>query len=369
MRYAENAEARDQYCDLEKIISILEENSTDNKKIYRGENQHYASISSTLYRTCKQIAHIGMDNIERQMLIVAEWYDVNRLGLSYSQNFHTVWSGRYNPTEFSERQFEILAELQHWGGETNLIDFTTDWRVALFFACDSEFDKDGRIIIQDWKDVKGISWEPIEPAHRVESQKSVFLRPPAGVIQPSPEQIICIPSSLKVHFLRYLQRLEPPIKYDTIYNDLYGFIHLQKLYRGAFVHIHIARQFGNNGEYLKSIYHYKKSIELTPHLIDAHIDCGLVFCILKDYNAAIECFHEAVEWNPNLPRAYYFRAMNIWFPTEEWGKAKADLISAKNNGMDVVAMFRSSHTDVADFERKYNIKLPQDIIEILTDGD
>ena len=32
--------------------------------------------------------------------------------------------------------FEILTELQHYGGKTNLIDFTTDYLIALFFACD-----------------------------------------------------------------------------------------------------------------------------------------------------------------------------------------------------------------------------------------
>ena len=32
-------------------------------------------------------------------------------------------------------EFEILTELQHFGGYTNLIDFTTDSHIALFFAC------------------------------------------------------------------------------------------------------------------------------------------------------------------------------------------------------------------------------------------
>ena len=42
---------------------------------------------------------------------------------------------------------KFLTELQHYGGHTNLIDFTTDNHIALFFACDGSPDKDGRIIL------------------------------------------------------------------------------------------------------------------------------------------------------------------------------------------------------------------------------
>ena len=41
---------------------------------------------------------------------------------------------------------EILTKIQHYGGSTNLIDFTKDYFVALFFACDSSPNKPGRLI-------------------------------------------------------------------------------------------------------------------------------------------------------------------------------------------------------------------------------
>ena len=34
-----------------------------------------------------------------------------------------------------EMQLKLLARMQHFGCKTNLIDFTRDYRVALFFAC------------------------------------------------------------------------------------------------------------------------------------------------------------------------------------------------------------------------------------------
>ena len=41
------------------------------------------------------------------------------------------------------KDFEILTEIQHYGGKTNLIDFTMDYFIALFFACDGRYDEDG----------------------------------------------------------------------------------------------------------------------------------------------------------------------------------------------------------------------------------
>ena len=42
-----------------------------------------------------------------------------------------------------ETDVEILAEeLQHYGGKTNLIDFTSDYNIALFFACDGSYNEE-----------------------------------------------------------------------------------------------------------------------------------------------------------------------------------------------------------------------------------
>jgi len=43
--------------------------------------------------------------------------------------------------------FEILTKLQHYGGKTNLIAFTTDSFITLFFACDRYPKKNGRVIL------------------------------------------------------------------------------------------------------------------------------------------------------------------------------------------------------------------------------
>ena len=80
---------------------------------------------------------------------------------------------------------EILTKIQHYGGSTNLIDFTKDYFVALFFACNSSLDKDGRLIWLDSKRMLIQDWikEPRHPEQRIIAQKSVFIEPPNGFIE------------------------------------------------------------------------------------------------------------------------------------------------------------------------------------------
>lgn len=42
---------------------------------------------------------------------------------------------------------ETLTLLQHHGSPTRLIDVTSDWKVALYFACESDNDRDGRLFL------------------------------------------------------------------------------------------------------------------------------------------------------------------------------------------------------------------------------
>ena len=82
----------------------------------------------------------------------------------------------------------LLSKLQHYGGETNLVDFTTDLNVALFFACGHP-DKDGRVILQR---AKSVTLGPIRrPKRRAISQKSVFIQPDGGYIDPEPRRDYC----------------------------------------------------------------------------------------------------------------------------------------------------------------------------------
>ena len=64
--------------------------------------------------------------------------------MDFFQNKNLEESQRYTD-QTNER--EILSQIQHFGGDTNLIDFTTDYLIALFFACDAAMKEDGRVIL------------------------------------------------------------------------------------------------------------------------------------------------------------------------------------------------------------------------------
>ena len=196
---------------LEKIQEIMEK-SADGDYIYRGECIHSFEICSGLYR-----AYAGMEDkdfniedLQAEILAVAKKY-----------------TGKAT-------DFEILAEVQHFGGKTNLIDFTTDYLVALFFACNGFPDEDGRVILLDKTgDMKDwIKYLPL-PRSSAIAQKKIFVSPPNGFIEREAVSLITIPANFKTSILMYLQKYHN-ISLETLYdNDLRAFIQNRGIYRSA----------------------------------------------------------------------------------------------------------------------------------------
>ena len=49
----------------------------------------------------------------------------------------------------------------------------------------------------------------------------------------------------------------------------------------------------------------------------------------------------------------------------EWENARDDLIAAENTGADIVASFHDEYMNVADFEQRNDLQVPDDIAELL----
>ena len=84
-----------------------------------------------------------------------------------------------------------------------------------------------------------------------------------------------------------------------------------------------------------------------------------------DFNNAIADYSKAIEIKPDYAEAYYNRNL-IWLANKNWGKARADLPLARDNGLDITATFRRTWESIEDFEQKTGVQLPQDIAEMLT---
>lgn len=193
--------------DLEEVFEKIREIARIASRgdyIYRGEPEHYDKVSSGLYRQQRSIQgeNVDLEAVNEEMLKDAKKY-----------------TGQTD-------EFEILAFLQHFGGKTNLIDFTEDYHVALFFACGTPIDKDGRIVLLPRQIDDGVTSirKPWSPRHRVIAQKSVFVQTKKGYLEP--DDCISIPKELKKQTLDHLQQ-HHGIKIEAIYNDLHGFIKQQ----------------------------------------------------------------------------------------------------------------------------------------------
>ncbi len=217
MNIANHSEPQKSLSEVFQKIQEIAAACTDSDFIYRGEPQCYEKVSSSLWRECRKeigAEEFDIEAIQKQMLEAAKDYTRE------------------------EDDFEILTELQHYGGHTNLIDFTTDSHIALFFACESYFNKSGRIILL--KRTEGYENHiklPRNPQNRIIAQKSVFVRPPKGFLEREQHIVIDIPQSLKESMLDYLQK-HHGISTQTVYNDLHGFIRNQSAHQSTYIEVY-----------------------------------------------------------------------------------------------------------------------------------
>ena len=203
-------------------ISELAQRAAYGDYLYRGEPEHYKRVSSSLYREYSDIE--------------AEYFDVKIVQEEMLQE----------AKRFIRETNEdvILEQLQHFGYPTNQIDFTTDYNIALFFASYSELETDGRIILLD-KSGRGDLKEPRAPENRVIAQKSVFVRPPDGFVEPS--DTVVIPQELKEPILAYLDRFHG-VNEAALFNDLHGFIKYHRVHESAYVEFYRGLTLAARGE-------------------------------------------------------------------------------------------------------------------------
>ena len=212
---------------VNEILRKIEEKANTGEYLYRGEPEHYqedpyyGKVSSNLYRVF--LEHEAFD-------VEAAQFDIEAVQASMLEEAEA-----YFRKPISE--LERLAEIQHYGGKTNLIDFTTDYLIALFFACSGSRSKakDGRVILQEKSVIASDNIEePYEPINRVIAQKSVFIRPPNGFIDPDEDDVINIPADLKKPIRKHLERYHN-VSSERVYNDLHGFIKNQDIYLESYV--------------------------------------------------------------------------------------------------------------------------------------
>ena len=280
----QNSGSQDNLKTVLEIIREITEKSAQGNYIYRGEPQHYDKVSSNLYRQYK-------DDIE------AEYFEIE---VAQSEMLKEAKDYIHETNE----EFEILTQLQHFGGKTNLIDFTTDYLVALFFACDGFFEEPGRVILLGEEAQRENQVEkPRNVINRVRDQKSVLARPPRGFIEIERDNTINIPKCLKQSILDYLEKYHD-ISTKTIYNDLHGFIRVQDLHQSAYTEFFKGLTCQNRSQHDRAIEHYTEAIDLKPDYTEAYTNRGVAYAEKGDFDRSIEDHNTAIQLKPDFVEAY-----------------------------------------------------------------
>ena len=292
---------------LDQIVQIVNEivrKTSGGGYIYRGETRCHEHVSSGLYREISETYSGLFDFSEIQGEIV----------------------NRAKRFTAETDEIHIVTQLQHYGDATNLIDFTTDLHIALFFACDGHPDEAGRVILltTDESEVDARIFRPSSPQHRVLAQKSVFVLPQTGLIKPN--DIVEVPMELKQPCLKFLRR-HHGISRETIYNDLLGFIKFRQAQREAERQCNVGYGYHQNGDYLSAIAHYTKAIESDPQMFSALVNRSDAHCKIDDYKRAVQDADLAIEIYPLHPAPYNNRG-NAYGRTGDLRHALADFNAA-----------------------------------------
>ena len=311
---------------LQKICEIAEK-SADGDYIFRGESRFYGKVVSSLYRQYEYDIEgddFEIEFVQKEILDEAKKY-----------------------TEKTD-ELEILVELHYHGGVTNLIEFTTDSHIALFFACDGAPSEDGRIILAKRDSVAGYLKQPHEPKKRIIAQKIVFVQPSKGFIDP--DEGITIPADLKLPMLEYLRRTHG-ISTEIIHNDLHGFIRNWNRHKSAYTHFHRGKTCRKRADsvqnwdeklkwYERAIVHYTEALELKPDFPEGYNNRGAVYADAGDFDRALRDHNTAIKLKPDYASAYnnrgiaYYRIGDFDSAIRDYHKAielKSDFLEVYNN--------------------------------------
>ena len=321
---------------LSKITKEIVKKTSGGNYIYRGEPECYEKIASTLYRKY-------------------EWPDPERYNIASAEK-NILKEVKNYPNEREREDIEIFADLQHYGSDTNLIDFTTDYFIALFFACHGSYYKTGRIVLLEMTEKMTEKYQiekPQQPQNRVMAQKSVFVRPSEGFVDCGDVNTICIPKHLKQWILIHLRNYHD-ISIQTIYNDLHGYIrqktlrsspdvwkpfilqemllkrmdesfspegqqnNLEKMIKAyttrmqyepynAILYMEQGAYYKQKKEYDRAIETFSKAILLVPNYVQPYINRGIAYSAKHNFECAIEDFTQVIDLNPDSSKGYVLR--------------------------------------------------------------
>ena len=263
---------------IERKIIEIKNASEGGEYICRGEAKRHREVCSGLYR--EYVKHMSKDKEEN--------YDVAGSQTALLDKLNAYLHPTKNEDNDAKKN-EDLAQLQHYEAKTNLIDFTPDHLIALYFACDKETESDGRVILiqrpKDKKDEEKRGYKVIDPPEileRIKSQQSVFVESSTGVIKLY--DVVIIPKDLKEDILTYLDN-EYNITREFIYKDIHGFIKSKDI-KIQYLELHkgkqeIEKQLKHkkyeDRNFSKAIDYCEIALKIKPEFPEAYSELGQTY--------------------------------------------------------------------------------------------
>ena len=306
---------------IEKLNEIREivEKQPVGTYIYRGEAEHYETISSNLYRFCRD----------------------ENLPIMYPAGIKSLLQNslrKFKRFADEEEELEYADMIQHYGGLTDRIDFTSDYLIALFFACHGSSNKNGRIIMLH-QDKAGIVMKKgyckirsLDASNnRFITQKSVFVIPSEGYIDIEQDGVIAvnIPKNIKRAILLFLRK-HHGISIETIYGDFSRVIRLQSDYLKATSYYLHGNDYLLKNQYDLAIQKFDEAIKLDSNHAESYQGRGIAYAYKDEDGLAIENFSEAVEMSQYNAKFYLSRG-NVYAKIGKYEKAIADFEKADFN--------------------------------------
>lgn len=347
-----------------KWASQFDSREDSKQYLFRGVSSADYKIDASAYRRIKK----GRDSEEEQDGDFEIFLQLNKNLINEARfRGHDRKNGR------KLEDLEVLAEFQHYGAATFLMDFTYNALVALWFACKEGSNgnsKDGKIVAVNPNDPKFIQgtqefkiitldllekqidefsldnrklyqWQPRQQQNeRIIAQQSIFLFGVLEIEINSNEECI-IDRNSKKNIRESLKRIYG-ITDDMLFPDFDGF----------------ARQYSQNveyiqptsiiqyrerafealqkGEYEEAISNYNRAIELDQNDIVAYCNRGIVKYQNGQYQAAINDFNEAIYRGDNDAYTYFLRGVSKYM-LEQYAAAIDDYDEAIRIDSDEVS--------------------------------
>jgi tetratricopeptide (TPR) repeat protein len=282
--------------------------------VYRGQSNGEWKVISGLYRRIqesKKNAKLKQLNVSHQDVI------------EYLREKIVEAKKRISVHQQSEIQemndINLLVEMQHYGGATNLIDFSFNSLIALYFACFGNQDVDGKVFCINYINQHKVlsvpsnkinsedllshlfpsppgqfyAYSPNHSNPRIIKQDSIFIFNDVGYIEDNLiDHVFIIKANCKANIMQDLRDFSG-ITEESIYPDFLGYLQANN-HRIPFK-IKNAQDYFEQGvlaqknkNYNHAIEYYKKSIELDPEQAKPYLEIARCFRQLEKFKDALK---------------------------------------------------------------------------------